>query len=132
MRNLARSPNVKLGALYMLIWSLWLPRGKDILAVYSDSPIWHEYMTTEVLPLVHERAVILNWSERNKWSNWSFRVHVFHYFGGDREFNPMVVLIRPFRWGRTSRFWLLLKEWKKGDREPVERLLRELSTAPES
>ena len=25
--------------LYMLVWALWLPRGKDILFVYSDSPI---------------------------------------------------------------------------------------------
>ena len=114
--------------LFMLIWVLWLRRGKDILAVYSDSPIWHEYMITQVLPLIEERAVVLNWSERNKWSKWSFQVHVFHYFGGDREFNPMVVVLRPFRRARTFRFWLPFKEWKKGDREPVESLRRELSS----
>jgi len=39
--------------LYLLVWTLWLPRGKDILFVYSDSPIWRDYMTSEVLPLVH-------------------------------------------------------------------------------
>src|SRR5439155_18714445 len=59
-------------ALYAVVWMLWLPKGKDILLVYSDSPIWHDYMETQVLPLVKERAVILNWSERNKWSQWSF------------------------------------------------------------
>jgi hypothetical protein len=32
--------------LYLLIWALWLPRGKDILFVYSNSPIWNEYMAT--------------------------------------------------------------------------------------
>ena len=30
--------------LYLLVWTFWLPRGKDILFVYSDSPIWHDYM----------------------------------------------------------------------------------------
>jgi hypothetical protein len=65
--------------LYLFVWALWLPRGKDILFVYSDSPIWHEYMATHVLPLVQERAVILNWSERKKWSRWSLGVAVFHH-----------------------------------------------------
>jgi len=113
-------------ALYMLVWTLWLPRGKDILLVYSDSPIWSEYVKTEIFPLVRERAVVLNWSERNKWPRWSFQVHVFRAFGGHREFNPLVVLFRPFRRARTFRFWLPFKDWKRGYKEPVERLRREL------
>jgi hypothetical protein len=113
-------------ALYMLVWVLWLPKGKDILVVYSDSPIWHDYMATQVLPLVEERAIVLNWSERNRWSRWSFRAHLFHCFGGRREFNPLVVLFRPFRRARTFRFWLPFGDWKRGYREPVERLRQEL------
>ena len=113
-------------ALYMLVWALWLSKGQDVLVVYSESPIWHEYMTTQILPLVEERAVVLNWSERSKWSRWSFRVHVFHYFGGDREFNPLVVLFRPFRRATTFRLWLPFKDWKRGYREPVERVREEL------
>jgi hypothetical protein len=112
--------------LYTLIWVLWLPRGKDILVVYSDSPIWHEYMTTQILPLVQERAVVLNWSERKMWPRLSFRAHVFHCFGNGREFNPLVVLFSPFRRARIFRFWLPFKEWKRGYREPVERLRQEL------
>lgn len=112
--------------LYMLIWILWLPRRRDILIVYSDSPIWQEYMATQVLPLVRERAIVLNWSERNKWPRWSFRVHVFHCFGGRREFNPLVVLFRPFRRARTFRFWVPFKDWKRGYTEPVETLRQEL------
>jgi hypothetical protein len=46
-------------ALYVLVWILWLPKGKDILFVYSDSPIWQDYMTTQVLPLLGARAVVL-------------------------------------------------------------------------
>ncbi len=114
--------------LYLLVWSLWLPQGKDVLLVYSDSPIWHDYMETEVLPLVRDRAVILNWSQRNRWPRWSFRTHVFHYFGGDRNFNPLVVHFRPFRRARTFRFWSAFKDWKHGHREHVEILHRELAS----
>src|SRR5215831_2705477 len=58
------------GVLYLLIWLLWLPSGKDTLVVYSNSPIWQDYMTEQVLPLVQERAVVLNWSERSTWRKW--------------------------------------------------------------
>lgn len=117
------------GALYLLVWLLWLPKGKDILFVYSDSPIWHEYMTTAILPLVKRRAVVLNWSERSKWPLWSLGVSVFYRFGGDRDFNPLVVLFRPLRRARTFRFWPAFKDWKHGYREPVERLRQELLSA---
>jgi hypothetical protein len=112
--------------LYMLVWVLWLPRGKDTLFVYSNSPIWGEYMREQVLPMVQERAVVLNWSERSKWRKWSFPAHVLRSFGGGQEFNPMVVLFRPFRRAQTFRFWSAFKRWKSGDTEPVERLRNEL------
>jgi hypothetical protein len=44
---------------YMLVWFRWLPKGKDALFVSSDSPIWKEYMQTEILPLVEKRAISL-------------------------------------------------------------------------
>jgi hypothetical protein len=115
--------------LYLLVWALWLPRGKDILFVYSDSPISHEYMATQVLPLVRERSVVLNWSERKKWSRWSLGVAVFHHFGGAGDFNPLVVLFRPLRLARMFRFWSAFKDWKRGYKEPVERLRQELVTS---
>ena len=68
--------------LYLLVWLLWLPKGKDILFVYSDSPIWKEYMTQQLLPLVEQRAVVLNWSERSKWPKWSLAARVMRYIGG--------------------------------------------------
>jgi len=115
--------------LYLLVWTLWLPRGKDILFVYSDSPIWREYMETEVLPLVQERAVVLNWSGRKKWLTWSLEIAVFRHFGGAREFNPLVVLFRPVRSARVFRFWTAFKDWKRGYRGPVERLRQDLLSA---
>jgi hypothetical protein len=112
--------------LYLLVWVLWLPRGKDILFVYSDSPIWHDYMTTQVLPRVHERAVVLNWSERKGWPLWSLGVPVFHHFGGTRDFNPLVLLFRPLRSAKVFRFWSVFIDWKRGYKEPVERLRQDL------
>src|SRR5437868_12658534 len=68
--------------LYMLVWLLWLPRGKDVLFVFSDSSVWRDYMAQQVLPLVHERAVVVNWSERSKWPKLWFPAHVLRTFGG--------------------------------------------------
>ena len=48
-----------------------------MLYVSSDSPIWKEYMETEVFPLVAERAVVLSWSARGKWPKWSFSLLAF-------------------------------------------------------
>ena len=94
--------------------------------MYSDSPIWRDYMTSEVLPLVHERAVVLDWSERKKWERWSLGVAGLRHFGGRYGFNPLVVLFRPFRLARVFRFWSAFKDWKHGYREPVERLRQDL------
>lgn len=115
--------------LYVLMWSLWLPRGKDILFVFSDSPIWSEYMTAEVLPLVQERAVVLNWSQRRKWGRWSLPVAVFRHFGGWREYNPVILLFRPLHTARAFRFWSAFKDWKHGDQEPVRKLRQDLLSA---
>jgi len=115
--------------LYVLVWVLWLPKGKDVLLVYSDSPIWGEYVITQILPLVHERAVVLNWSERKKWSRWSLGVAVFHHFGGAGDFNPLVVFFRPLRLVRIYRFWSAFKDWKRGHKEHVERLTREIAAS---
>jgi hypothetical protein len=83
-------------------------------------------MATQVLPLVQERAVVLNWSERNKWPWWSLGVAVFHHVGGGDDFNPLVVFFQPFRLARVFRFWSAFKDWKHGYKEPVERLRQEL------
>jgi hypothetical protein len=83
-------------------------------------------MTNQVLPLVQERAVVLNWSEHAKWSRWSLAVAVFHHFGGAGDFNPLVVLFKPLRMASIYRFWSAFKDWKRGYKEPVERLTRAL------
>ena len=48
---------------YFAIWIFWLTRGKDVLFVYSDSPIWRDYMLAEMLPLVKRGPLFsIGWS----------------------------------------------------------------------
>jgi hypothetical protein len=93
--------------------------------VYSDSPIWKEYIEREILPYIQDYAVILNWSERRKWKS-SLAVLAFRYFGGYRNFNPMALVFRPFHFVRTYRFFEAFKDLKKGDPKQVEEIKKEL------
>jgi len=111
---------------YLLVWVWWLPKGKDVLYVSSDSPIWKEYMETEVFPLVAERAIVLSWSARSKWPKRPFAVRVFRTFGRGCDFNPMVVLFRPFRRASIFRFLPAFQERKHGNSASVEQLRHDL------
>lgn len=53
-------------ALHICIWLLWCTQGRDILFVYSNSPVWHDYLEQRLLPLLGDRAVVLNWSDRSE------------------------------------------------------------------
>jgi hypothetical protein len=117
---------------YLLVWVWWLPNGKDVLYVSSDSPIWKEYMETEILPLVVGRAIVLSWSARSNWPKWSFAVRVFRTFGRGRDFNPMVVLFRPFRRARIFRFLPAFNERKHGIPASLEQIYYELIQALQS
>jgi hypothetical protein len=114
--------------LHFLILLTWLPKGKDTLLIYSQSPIWHDYMTTHILPLVKDRAMVLDWSERKKWRKYSLPVLAFRLIGGHRNFNPLVIHFRPFRPAQTYRFWSAFKDWKHGHTEAVEQLRSKLAS----
>ena len=83
----------------------------------------------EVRPYCPERAMVLSWSARSKWPKWSFAARVFRTFGRRRDFNPMVVLFRPFRRARISRFLPAFQEQKHGNSASVEQLRRDLMQA---
>lgn len=83
-------------------------------------------MKEQVLPLVEKRAVILNWSDRNRWPRWSLAVHLFRTFGGRREFNPLVLIFRPLKQVHSFRFFRAFKESKHGNAVPLEQIRGEL------
>ncbi|SRR5581483_1610116 len=106
--------------IYLVIWLFWLPRGTHILFVYSDSPIWHDYIEEHILPMIHDHAVVLNWSQRRSRS-WrcSLAVAAFKHFGGWRGFNPMAVVFRPFKRARVFRFLQPFRDLKHGKPEKL-------------
>jgi hypothetical protein len=107
--------------LHITIWAWWCLRGRDILFVYSESPIWRDYIEKQILPHIGERAIVLNWSQRNRWRVSVARL-AFHHFGGYRQFNPLAVVFRPFRRTRTFRFWQPFRDFKHGNPEALRQM----------
>jgi hypothetical protein len=112
--------------LTFLAWIVWCSRGKFVLFVWSDSPIWKEYIQREILPKIESRAVILNWSQRNRWNRWSLAVNAFHFFGGKREFNPIAIVFRPLRQTQIFRFWKPFNDFKRGDETALKDISKSL------
>lgn len=107
--------------LSIAIWGTWGIRGKYILFVYSNSPIWKDVIENEVIPAIVDKTIVLNWSERTTWQP-SLAVCAFHYFGGRRNFNPLAIVFRPFKLNQTFRFYEAFQDYKHGKKEKFEKL----------
>lgn len=109
--------------LNFLVWILWCTRGKDILFIYSNSPIWHDYIEEHLIPYIKARSVLLNWSNRRHWFGaLSLQSVVFRHFGGSKEYNPLAVYFRPFKPHRTFRFFNAFHDYKHGKPETLKRI----------
>jgi hypothetical protein len=111
--------------IHLAVWCCWCARGRNVLFVYSDSPIWHDYVEAHILPRLGERAVVLNWSHRGRWRR-TLAVLAFRYVGGHRTFNPLALVFRPFRRARHFRFYEPFREFKHGKAQAVTEMEREL------
>jgi hypothetical protein len=100
----------------------WHSQGRDLLLVYSNSPNWKHYVEQKWIPRWGNRAVVLNWSERQIWQRERRpEVALFRAYAGDREFNPLgIVIPKKGRAARVVRFWRAFREYKHGK----DRLLR--------
>jgi hypothetical protein len=107
--------------LLSVVWLTWCPRRRYALVVYSNSPVWQEYFERQVISRLGERAVVLNWSERKRWTL-SLAVILFRVFGGSRDFNPIAIVFEPLVWPRTFRFYKAFRSFKHGRPEDVEKL----------
>ena len=107
--------------IHVVVWTWWCLRGRDILLVYSDSPIWRDYFEQNILPHLGDRAIVLNWSQRKHWRLTVARL-AFSHFGGYRQFNPLAVVFRPFRRTRTFRFWKPFRDFKHGRPAALEKM----------
>ena len=118
--------------LHLLVWLCWCTRGKHLLLITSNSPHWHDYIQTNIVSQLPQQTVVLNWSERKRWKPFSLAVLLFNHFGGNREFNPIVVAFRPFRTTKVFRFWKPFKDYRRGIPGPLEDLEREMFAFLES
>jgi len=108
------------------VWLTWSTRGVSMLIVYSNSPHWQDYFEKGLLPLVGPKSKVLNWSEHLTWPI-NFKTIVFHCFAGERDFNPMIIFFRPFRWPKTLRFYQPFHDARHGKTKPLQKLEQELS-----
>jgi hypothetical protein len=107
---------------HTLLLALWLPRGRRIFFVYSNSPNWKDYCEREILARLPATALVRNWSERSQWPRRSLATYVFHAYGGHKEFNPLGIVFKPFRPLRLYRFWRPLRDARHGKPQNLERL----------
>lgn len=91
----------------------WQAQGKDLLLVYSNSPHWQQYVETNWLPRWGGRAVVLNWSERSRWAD-SSAVELFRRYAGNREFNPLAIVVPKAGRPTVVRFWQAFRDNKHG------------------
>lgn len=111
----------------IMIWIRWLPRGKDTLVIYSESPHWQDYFKTTLIPALEPRCVTLNWSERKQWKHrCNLKRFAFDGFSGHEEFNPLVIVFRFGRWPRRFRFFKAFRDLKHRNQATIRRVLDEL------
>ena len=93
----------------------WNHQNKKVLFIYSESPNWQQYIEENIIPVIKEKTVFLNWSERSEWKNKKpLEAKVFRHWGGDREFNPMAIIFKPKGKIQVIRFHKAFMELKHG------------------
>ena len=113
-------------ALYVLVWLWWIgPRQRRTLFVYSDSPIWKEYLERTIIPRLPSHSVVLNWSRRRQWGRLKLSSFLFRRFAGNYEFNPIAVVFERFRLAKAYRFWQPFRDLKHGNPEALRNLEEE-------
>lgn len=92
----------------------WGPQ-RVALIVYSDSPHWKKRIEERWLPLIAERAVVLNWSERRAWMpTRRLEADVFRHYAGQREFNPVAIVLAKGKPAEVIRFWEPFRDFRHG------------------
>ena len=118
-------------ALATITYIRWRREGIRGVLVYSRSPNWQSHIETQWLPRVGAQLKILNWSDRTTWRRSDPAVRLFHWFLGTKaDFNPGVILLRPFRRPLVFRFYPAFRNAKHGNEAGLkaleERLFAEL------
>jgi hypothetical protein len=113
-------------ALHLALCVAWLPRGRRVLFVTSDSPKWKPYLDEHVVPRLPKNTAVLNWSERARWSPFSLGVWLFQMWSGPREYNPIAIVVRPLGSPKVYRFFGAFEEQRRGRPEALQEVERGL------
>ena len=93
----------------------WGPEGKSILFVYSESPNWQSYIEREILPKLSPHAISLNYSKRADWKvKKPLEAKIWAQWAGDRDFNPIAIVIPDRGKVRTIPFYRAFRDFKHG------------------
>ena len=108
---------------YLGVWLFWIGSARRrALFVYSDCPHWKDHVEARILPRLPSQTVVLNWSRRAEWPRLSFEVLLFRMFAGDREFNPIGLVLERFNAVESYRFWQPFRDAKHGRTEGLAEL----------
>jgi len=136
------SPFILIGAVIYLIYRIrkaimrkrllkqikqeWFPKGKHVFFLYSDSKKWKKYFEKELAPKIQDKAVIWNWSTRQKdgWNEDIIEAKILSLFRPIGYFHPMAIVFLPSGEIKTFQFYTpyinMLKSGK-GDYEKIEK-----------
>ena len=108
----------------------WGGQGKRLLLVYSNSPTWQGYIEENWLPRLDAIAVVLNWSERSTWAErHPLEADIFEAWAGEREFNPLAIIIPVDGPVRVIRLWQAFRDNKHGKDRTLRAAEAELGAA---
>ena len=83
----------------------WGRHGMRVVLAYSDDTRWRERIEQHWLPRIGRRAVVLDWKARQSFvPGASVEAHVFEHWAGQRDFDPIAIVIPPRGPVRTLRF----------------------------
>ena len=92
----------------------WGGQGKRLLLMYSNNPNWQAYVEENWLPRLESISVALNWSERNTWAErHPFEAQIFRAWAGQREFNPLAIIIPADGPVRVIRLWQAFRDLER-------------------
>lgn len=111
-------------------------RGIRGIIVYSSSPNWQEYIESNWLAAFGDRMLVLNWSERHRWSK-TLPVRVYrHFCGYGDNYCPAILLFRGLLHPYVYRFFFAFRDYKHGNpkalKELESHLLNQLDIMPSS
>lgn len=83
----------------------WGRHGMRVVLAYSDDTRWRERIEQHWLPRIGRRTVILDWKARQSFlPGASVESHVFEHWAGQRDFDPVAIVIPAAGRVRILRF----------------------------